>query len=90
MKKDVADFVARCLVFQQVKAEHQRSAGLHQSIKIPKCKWERITMDFMTRLPRTSKGFDAIWVIVGQLTRSTHFLTSEDHIWIYSICSNLH
>ena len=58
MKKDVADFVSRCLVCQQVKAEHQRPAGLHQNIEIPEWKWERITMDFVTGLPRTPKGFD--------------------------------
>ena len=74
MKNDVADFVSRCLVCQQVKAEHQRPAGLHQNIEIPEWKWERITMDFVTGLPRTPKGFDSIWVIVDRLTKSAHFL----------------
>ncbi|XP_042432553.1 uncharacterized protein LOC122019112 [Zingiber officinale] len=36
MKKDIVDFVARRLVYQQVKAEHQRPAGLLQKIQIPK------------------------------------------------------
>ena len=74
MKKDVTDFVSKCLVCQQVKAEHQKPAGLHQSIEVPEWKWERITMDFVTGLPRTPKGFDAIWVIVDRLTKSAHFL----------------
>ena len=47
MKKDVAEFVARCLTCQQVKAEHQALARKLQSLKIPKWKWERITMDFV-------------------------------------------
>ena len=64
MKKDVGDFVSRCLVCQHVKAEHQKPASFHQQIEIPEWKWERITMDFVTGLPRTSKGFDSIWVIV--------------------------
>ena len=45
MKKDVAEFVSRCLICQQVKDEHQRPAGLLQSLPIPQWKWEKITMD---------------------------------------------
>ncbi|XP_070035064.1 uncharacterized protein [Nicotiana tomentosiformis] len=51
MKKDVANFVSNCLTCQQVKVEHQRPAGLLQQIEIPKGKWERIAMDFVTGLP---------------------------------------
>ncbi|XP_042409757.1 uncharacterized protein LOC121998771 [Zingiber officinale] len=74
MKKDIADFVARCLVCQQVKAEHQRPAGLLQKIQIPEWKWEHITMDFVVGLPRTRRTHDTIWVIVDRLTKSAHFL----------------
>ncbi|XP_071939145.1 uncharacterized protein [Coffea arabica] len=74
LKKDVADFVQRCLICQQVKAEHQKPSGLLQSLEIPEWKWEHITMDFVTGLPRSQKGFDAIWVIVDRLTKSAHFL----------------
>ena len=52
MKKDVADFVSRCLICQQVKAEHQRPVGLLQSLSIPQWKWEKIMMDFVVGLPR--------------------------------------
>nr|GEX88544.1 hypothetical protein [Tanacetum cinerariifolium] len=37
-------------------------------------KWDNITMDFVTKLPRTSGGYDTIWVIVDRLTKSAHFL----------------
>jgi hypothetical protein len=74
MKRDVAEFVSKCLICQQVKAEHQRPAGLFQRIEIPEWKWEMITMDFVTGLPRTSRGFDSAWVIVDRLTKSAHFL----------------
>ena len=74
MKRDIAEFVAKCLVCQQVKIEHQRPAGLLQPLPIPEWKWEHITMDFVTGLPRTPKGHDAIWVIVDRLTKSAHFL----------------
>ncbi|KAL0405617.1 UNVERIFIED_CONTAM: Transposon Tf2-11 polyprotein [Sesamum latifolium] len=60
MKKDVAEFVARCLTCQQVKAEHQAPAGKLQPLTIPEWKWERITMDFVIGLPRTFRKHDAM------------------------------
>ena len=74
MKRDIAEFVSRCLTCQQVKAEHQKPAGLLQSLPIPQWKWERITMDFVVGLPRCRSGHDTIWVIVDRLTKSAHFL----------------
>ena len=53
MKRDIAQFVAQCLVCQQVKAEHQRPAGFLQPLSFPEWKWEHITMDFVIGLPRT-------------------------------------
>ncbi|GKC51991.1 putative reverse transcriptase domain-containing protein [Tanacetum coccineum] len=58
----------------KAKAEHQKPSGLLQQPEIPEWKWEKITMDFITRLPRTSSGHDAIWVIADRLTKSAHFL----------------
>lgn len=74
MKTDIAEFVARCIVCQQVKIEHQRPAGMLQPLEIPQWKWEHITMDFVGGLPRTQRGHDSIWVIVDRLTKSAHFL----------------
>ena len=74
MRRAVAEFVSRCLTCQQVKAEHQRPAGLLQSLPIAEWKWEHITMDFVSGLPRSPKGHDAVWVIVDRLTKSAHFL----------------
>ncbi|GJW02804.1 putative reverse transcriptase domain-containing protein [Tanacetum coccineum] len=45
---------------------------------IPKWKWENITMDFVTKLPRTAAGQDTIWVIVDRLTKSAHFLPMRE------------
>ena len=64
MKKEIADFVSRCLTCQQVKAEHQKPAGKIQPLLIPVWKWDKITMDFVTGLSRTKRQHDAIWVIV--------------------------
>jgi len=74
MKREIARFVYKCLVCQQVKAEHQRTAGLLQPLPIPEWKWEQVTMDFVTALPRSSRGHNAIWVIVDRLTKSAHFI----------------
>ncbi|GKD73878.1 putative reverse transcriptase domain-containing protein, partial [Tanacetum coccineum] len=52
-----------------VKAEHQRPSGLLQQPEIPEWKWESITMNFITKLPRTKNGHDAIWVVVDRLTK---------------------
>ncbi|GKV02557.1 hypothetical protein SLEP1_g14986 [Rubroshorea leprosula] len=74
MKREIAKFVSQCLTCQKVKAEHQRLPGKLQPLPIPQWKWENITMDFVTGLPRTLKGNDSIWVIVDRLTKSAHFL----------------
>ncbi|GJR74170.1 putative reverse transcriptase domain-containing protein [Tanacetum coccineum] len=74
MKADIANYVSECLTCAKSKAEHQKPSGLLQQLEIPVWKWERITMDFMSGLPRTPRGYDMIWVIVDRLTKSAHFL----------------
>ncbi|GJU42252.1 putative reverse transcriptase domain-containing protein [Tanacetum coccineum] len=74
MKADIAMYVSKCLTCAKVKAEHQKPSGLLQQPEIPVWKWERITMDFVSGLPRTQSGYDTIWVIVDRLTKSAHFL----------------
>ncbi|KAI3802400.1 hypothetical protein L1987_30532 [Smallanthus sonchifolius] len=74
MKEDVAKYVGQCLTCQQVKIEHQRASGLLQSLDIPVWKWDDVSMDFVTGLPKTLKKNDAIWVVVDRLTKSAHFL----------------
>ncbi|GKB67165.1 putative reverse transcriptase domain-containing protein, partial [Tanacetum coccineum] len=60
-----------------VKAECQKPSGLLIQPEIPTWKWERITMDFVTKLPKTSSGHDTIWVIVDRLTKSAHFIPTR-------------
>nr|GEU98436.1 reverse transcriptase domain-containing protein [Tanacetum cinerariifolium] len=74
IKADIATFVSKCLTCAKVKAEHQNPFGLLQQPKIPKWKWEKITMDFVSGLLRTPSGYDSIWVIVDCLTKSAHLL----------------
>ena len=74
MKKDVTQFVLKCLTCQKVKIEHQKPGGLLQSIEVPQWKWDDISMDFIVGLPRTQSGHCSIGVIVDRLTKSAHFL----------------
>ena len=77
MKKDIAEYVSKCLVCQQVKAPRQKTAGLLQPLSIPEWKWENIAMDFIVGLPKTLKGYTVIWVVVDRLTKLAHFLPGK-------------
>ncbi|WMV30034.1 hypothetical protein MTR67_023419 [Solanum verrucosum] len=89
MKRDIADFVAKCPNCKQVKVEHHKPGGMTQEIDIPTWKWEVINMDFITGLPRTRRQHDSIWVIVDRVTKSSHFLeikttdSAEDYAKLY-------
>ncbi|KAM1302324.1 hypothetical protein ACFX2H_013265 [Malus domestica] len=74
MKREIAEYVSRCIVCQQVKAERKKHFGQMQPLPVPQWKWENITMDFVYKLPRTRNGFDGVWVIVDRLTKSAHFI----------------
>nr|GFA04882.1 hypothetical protein [Tanacetum cinerariifolium] len=73
IKADIATYVSKCLTCAKVKAEHQRPPGLLVQPRIPEWKWDNITMDFVTKLPKSSQGYDTIWVIVDRLTKSAIF-----------------
>ncbi|GKB93732.1 putative reverse transcriptase domain-containing protein, partial [Tanacetum coccineum] len=79
MKDDIATYVSKRLTCAKVKAEHQRPSGLLVQPAIPEWKWDNITMDFITKLPKSSHGFDTIWVIVDRLTKSAHFLPIREN-----------
>ncbi|KAL0561189.1 hypothetical protein IC582_001610 [Cucumis melo] len=77
MKREVAEFVSKCLVCQQVRAPRQKPAGLLQPLSVLEWKWENVSMDFITGLPRTLRGFTVIWVVVDRLTKSAHFVPGK-------------
>ncbi|GJW32092.1 putative reverse transcriptase domain-containing protein [Tanacetum coccineum] len=78
MMTDIAIYVSKCLTCSKVKAEYQKPSGLLVQPKIPQWKWERIIMDYITKLPKTSRGYDTIWLIVDRLTKSAHFLPIKE------------
>nr|GFA14175.1 putative reverse transcriptase domain-containing protein [Tanacetum cinerariifolium] len=79
MKADIATYVSKCLTCAKVKFEHQRPSGLLVQPAIPMWKWDNITMDFVTKLPKSAQGLDTIWVIVDRLTKSAHLLPIREN-----------
>ncbi|GJR80552.1 putative reverse transcriptase domain-containing protein [Tanacetum coccineum] len=78
MKAIITEYVDKCLTYSRVKAECQKPSGLLVQPEIPMWKCERITMDFITKLPKTSNEHDTIWVIVDRLTKSAHFIPTRE------------
>ncbi|GKB74489.1 putative reverse transcriptase domain-containing protein, partial [Tanacetum coccineum] len=74
MKADIATYVSKCLTCAKVKAGHQRPLVLLVQPEIPQWKWDNITMDFIMKLPKSSQGYNTIWVIVDRLTKSAIFV----------------
>lgn len=74
LKTNVAEFVARCLDCQQVKAECRHLGGFLQPIAIPEWKWEVISVDFITSFPRIVTKYDSIMVVVDRLAKAAHFI----------------
>ncbi|GKC77015.1 putative reverse transcriptase domain-containing protein, partial [Tanacetum coccineum] len=75
----VADALSHKERIEPLRAEHQRPSGLLVQPAILEWKWYNITMDFITKLPKSSHGFDTIWVIVDQLTKFAHFLPIREN-----------
>eukprot|EP00253_Pinus_taeda_P029654 PITA_29654 len=74
MKKSIAEYLARCLECQQIKAEHQHPVGLLQPLPIREWKWEIISVDFITGLPKTKRNNDSVMVVVDKLSKDAQFI----------------
>ena len=68
------EYLSKCLECEKVKVEHGHPSSLLQPLPIPQWKWEIISLDFITRLPRTQKQHDSIMVVVDKLSKSAHFI----------------
>jgi hypothetical protein len=69
MKKEVVDFISKCLECQKVNVENRHTTSFLQPLPIPEWKWEVVTMCFITKLPRTNKQQDSIMVVVDKITK---------------------
>ena len=74
MKKEVANYIVGCLECHKVKKKHRNPTSLLQPFPIPEWKWEVVTIDFITNLPRTMKPHDSIMVVVEKLIKAMHFI----------------
>ncbi|GKA95899.1 putative reverse transcriptase domain-containing protein [Tanacetum coccineum] len=84
MKAEIATYVSKCLTYAKVKDEHQRPSGLLVQPDIPKCKWEKITMDFITKhlkRPAGSIRIGSLLITDGQSERTIQ--TLEDMLRAY-------
>ena len=69
VQADVATYVSMYEECQRNKPSNQRPAGLLQPLEVPGHRWERISMDFVTHLPKTKSGYDALLVMVDYVTK---------------------
>jgi hypothetical protein len=74
MKNDVSNYISRCMECQRVKDEHRHPMGLIHTLPIPEKKWEVVTIEFITKFPRTTRQHDSIMVVVDKLTKDAHFV----------------
>ncbi|GJS71313.1 reverse transcriptase domain-containing protein [Tanacetum coccineum] len=86
MKAEIATYVSKCMTCAKVKAEYQKPSSLLVQPIIPVCKWENITMDFVTKLPKTTSGQDTIWEVVSGHGVPVSIISNRDskcmsHLW---------
>nr|GEU82409.1 reverse transcriptase domain-containing protein [Tanacetum cinerariifolium] len=79
MKANIATYISKCLTCSKVKAKHQKPSSLLVQLEILKWKWKKIPMDFITKLPKTTNGYNTIWVIVDRLIKYAHFLPMREN-----------
>src|SRR5690554_161582 len=77
MAKDTKLYVQSCENCQRNKPDLERPAGLLQPLPIPPQRWHTVTMDFITQLPKTPRGFDSVVVFVDKLSKQTHYIPCQ-------------
>ena len=80
MNDTIQEFVRTCDACQRNKARNRRPAGLLQPLPLPEKRWEQVTMDLITGLPRTKDGFDAIFVVVDRLSKMLHCIPTRTKV----------
>lgn len=78
MRETVATYIKTCDACQRHKAINTKAAGQLQPLPVPEDKWSTVTMDLITRLPKTKTGYDAIVVFVDKLTKMVHYAPTHN------------
>ena len=73
LKQDVEEYVKSCIQCQQNKPSNQKPLGLLQPLPIPEKRWQQVTMDLITQLPKSKNGYDSIVVFVDKLSKMVHY-----------------
>ncbi|GJJ67911.1 hypothetical protein EMPS_00257 [Entomortierella parvispora] len=77
LAKDTKAYVLSCDLCQRNKPSLQQPAGLYMPLAIPGQRWDTVSMDFIVKLPKTARGYDAITVFVDKLSKQVHFCPSN-------------
>ncbi|GJP52411.1 hypothetical protein CLOM_g11528, partial [Closterium sp. NIES-68] len=77
MADDVQKFVTSCDTCQRMKSSKQKKAGLLQPLPVPEQPWQVVSLDFITGLPPTSSGHDAILVVIDKFSKMGHFIPTH-------------
>ncbi|CAI7755711.1 unnamed protein product [Closterium sp. NIES-53] len=77
MAAGVQQFVTSCDTCQQMKSSKQRKAGILQPLPVPEQPWQVVSLDFITRLPSTSRGHGAILVVIDKFSKMRHFILTN-------------
>lgn len=72
MDQDIATYVRECHSCQTVKTRQEKPLGLLNPLELPMVLWECVSLDLITQLPSTRKGFDAIMMVVDNPTKMVH------------------
>nr|GEV65711.1 hypothetical protein [Tanacetum cinerariifolium] len=80
MKAEIATYVSKCLTCAKVKIEYQKPSGLLVQPEIPQWKWENITMDFVTKLPKMAAGQDTIWKSLNKALGTRMDMSTTYHL----------
>ncbi|CAI7846074.1 unnamed protein product [Closterium sp. NIES-53] len=77
MANDVQKFVTSCDTCQRMKSSKQKKAGLLQPLPVPEQPWQVVSLDFITGLPPTNTGHDAILVVIDKFSKMGHFIPTH-------------
>jgi hypothetical protein len=80
MHQEVKHYVLSCLPCQSNKPSNQSPVGLLQPLPVPETRWDTVSMDFITQLPVTKQGNDAIMVVVDKLSKQAHFMPTKTSV----------
>ena len=76
MKKELVEYILRCMKCQQLNFEHQHRVGLLRPLPVLESKWEVVSMDFITGLAMNWRQHGSIMVVVDKLTKALKFYIS--------------